>query len=624
MRVFSASVLVLGLSALGAACADSVPGEGVGLNRGALGGAPSNPALDAVGGRYIVKFRDVGAGKAALTAAGASIALELGPQGAAAAHIPPQALEALTRNPHIEYIEEDVIRKPFAQTVPYGIGLVQADLVADPSAANRKVCIIDSGYSRVHEDLQDLGVNGTNNSGTGNWFEDTCGHGSHVAGTIAALDNNAGVVGVIGNGNVNLHIIKVFNGADCGWAYSSSLVSALNACVSAGANVINMSLGGGTKSRTEESAFNNAYANGVLSIAAAGNDGTSTGSTDPVNYPAGYASVVSVAALDSASRHATFSQENSSVEIAAPGVGVLSTVPFLDTAAVTVNGTTYNGHPVELAATGNVSGGLVNGGLCGTSGAWTGKVVLCQRGTYSFYDKVINAQNGGAVGVIISNNVANEELYATLSTGSSSIPAIGVTLEQGNALLAAVGATANLVNQSLLPANGYEAWDGTSMATPHVTGVAALLWSHFPACSNAEIREALTATALDLGAAGRDISYGYGLVQALDAYDYLELGCGAGGGGGGGGDVTAPIISDVRHTVTNSKNGSFKITWTTDEASNSQVTFSTGTTSTDSAMVTSHSMSFRGTKGASYTVTVSSTDAAGNKASAPYSFTLPR
>ena len=74
----------------------------------------------------------------------------------------------------------------------------------------------------------------------------------------------------------------------------------------------------------------------------------------------------------------------------------------------------------------------------------------------------------------------------------------------------------------------YETWDGTSMATPHVAGVAALVWSHFPSCTNKQIRNVLLASALDRGATGCDNEYGYGIVQAKDAYDLLLAnGCNA-------------------------------------------------------------------------------------------------
>jgi serine protease len=102
--------------------------------------------------------------------------------------------------------------------------------------------------------------------------------------------------------------------------------------------------------------------------------------------------------------------------------------------------------------------------------------------------------------------------------------------------------------------SGYEAWDGTSMAAPHVSACRCLVWSYNPALSNVDIRNALTGTAKDLGAAGRDNSYGYGLVQAKSALDSLAGG-GGGGGGGGTGSLVVTVITDKasytnRQTVT--------------------------------------------------------------------------
>src|SRR5687768_2396202 len=103
--------------------------------------------------RYIVKFRAgrSAAGHAALRAAGAQVVLSLDPQDAAAVHVPAAALNGLSRNPNIDYIEADVIREPFAvsnvptsgsELLPYGIQMVQADKITPSAAANRKVCII--------------------------------------------------------------------------------------------------------------------------------------------------------------------------------------------------------------------------------------------------------------------------------------------------------------------------------------------------------------------------------------------------------------------------------------------------------------------------------------------------
>lgn len=491
-------------------------------------------------GRYIVKFNSghSNAGKAALRGAGAQVVLSLDEQEAVAARIPERALAGLARNPNIEYIEVDEIRTPMATPVdrtvtggeilPYGIQMVQADLVVSTNEAGPKVCIIDSGYSQQHEDLRDAGASITQlatDPGSGTWDQDSCGHGSHVAGTVmASAGGGVGVIGVIPG--VQLHIVKVFGnndlgGGNCAWTYSSTLVAALNSCKAAGSNITSMSLGGSLKSRTEETAFKNAYTSGMLHVAAAGNAGNKT-----TSYPAGYASVISVAAVDSAGTVATFSQQNRDVEIAAPGVGVLSTVPWLDTNTLTfVDNTSVSGGHIEFSArTAGDGGALVDGGLCNSIGAWAGKVVLCQRGSVDFNTKVQNVQSGGGRAAVVYNNVANDAscgtFAGTLGAGNSStIPGITLSCGDGATALshAAAGENGTVVSTATYPSSGYEAWNGTSMATPHVSGVAALIWSCFPNATNLQIRNAMNATALDKGAAGRDNAYGYGIVQAKAA-----------------------------------------------------------------------------------------------------------
>ena len=486
-------------------------------------------------GRYLVKFRDLGKVQRAITAVGGRIALELGPQRAVAAYLPAKAVEALRRNRNVELVEVDQRRYPLAQNVPYGIDMVQASdpaLTVSGASNGAMVCIIDSGYSMVHEDLQDNNVTGYP---TG-WSDDSCGHGTHVAGTIAALDNGAGVVGVNSNGLLKLHIVKVFDGADCGWSYSSSLVDALNRCQAAAGSdklVVNMSLGGGGSSATENNAFQSAYNSGVLPIAAAGNSGNTQ-----VSYPAGYASVMSVAAVDAAGAVASFSQQNSDVEIAAPGVSVLSTTPF-KVSSVTVGNSSSIAGNIDGSSRSNASGSLVDGGLCSSSGNWAGQVVLCERGSVSFATKVAAVQNGGGTAAVIFNNVSGG--FSGTLNGSSSIPGVSISREDGLDLRANhLGGNASVDNAAPVAGqayNGYEAYDGTSMATPHVAGVAALVWSLNPGKTAAEVRNALNATALDLGSGGRDNAYGYGLIQAKAAHDALSGSGGGGGGGGGGGSA---------------------------------------------------------------------------------------
>ena len=365
--------------------------------------------------RVIVSFvpgAKAAAMKSVIAAANGSVKKEIFGTNAVAIEVPRAALTGLENNPNVEYVEEDLKRYPIAlttpstgtpyasgQAVPYGIKQVQADLLSDANAGNRKICIIDSGIDYYHEDLNGNVLAGTNDAGTGNWYTDENSHGTHVAGTIAAINNSGvGVVGVNANRRVKLHIVKVFSAS--GWAYSSDLASAANVCRSNGANIISMSLGGSGSSTTESNAFATIANAGILSIAAAGNAGNTA-----MSYPAGYSSVVSVGAIDEYKQWASFSQYNSKVELAGPGVSVYSTVPT-------------------------------------------------SKGKY-----------------------------------------------------------------------GYKS--GTSMATPHVAAVAALVWSYYPTCTAAQIRSTLGKSAQDLGTAGRDTKYGFGLVQAKAARDRIaSLGCG--------------------------------------------------------------------------------------------------
>jgi subtilisin family serine protease len=485
--------------------------------------------------RVIVAFK-AGSGpsmKAAVAAAKGSVKQEIFGTNAMAIEVSAAALKGLQHNPNVEYVEEDVIRVPFAltspsaapyakgQLVPYGIKMVQADLLSDAAAGNRKVCIIDSGVDRAHEDLSGNSANmsGQYDSGTGNWYTDENHHGTHVAGTVAAVNNNGvGVVGVNPNKQIKLHFVKVF-GPEV-WAYSSTLASAANQCGAVGANVISMSLGGARANKTEQKAFDALAAKGVLSIAAAGNDGNST-----ISYPAGYASVMMVAAVDENKAWATFSQYNRKVEIAGPGVSVLSTVPMNSgtAPALTVGSTVYapgsmDGSPLKTATAALADFGLGDK----INAAVAGKVCLIARGTIDFAVKVANCQNSGGIGAVVYNNVAGG-FAGTLGTTVTTIPSVTASDTEGTMLKTQLGQSATVK----VGTSSYAYFDGTSMATPHVSAVAALVWSYYPLCTGAQIRASLTKSALDLGPAGRDNKFGYGLVQAKAAKDRIaSLGCG--------------------------------------------------------------------------------------------------
>ena len=267
-----------------------------------------------------------------------------------------------------------------------------AGLGAFPAAGGVPVGIVDTGIDAGHEDL--AGKVSACGAATGGRVSDgDCadaeGHGTHVAGTIAALANNH--VGVAGVAFASpLIVCRALGGPD-----GSGTVADVAACIrwthDHGAKVISMSLGG-PASRTLAEAAKSAYArggrSGSLLVAAAGNDGDGT-----IEYPAGLEQVVSVGAIDARDAVAAFSNENADVELAAPGVDILST------------------------------------------------------------------RLGG----------------------------------------------------------GYVRLSGTSMATPHVAGAAALLWGRTPGATAAAVRARLDAAVDDLGAPGRDPAYGYGVVDLARA-----------------------------------------------------------------------------------------------------------
>jgi subtilisin family serine protease len=513
------------------------------------------PALAASGAepeavvRVWVEFRPGAQAQvqAALQSSGARIHYTFERLNAFVVSLPTAALRGMDRNPNVISIEVDPVRELVKnmpsktivetsvlpeQVVPYGVDMVQARDLWDKNrdgkidrravtGAGASVCIIDTGLFTGHEDFQGVDIYGgysQTNPDPALWTHDGYGHGTHVAGTVTAMNNDYGVVGV-SPGAVSLFMVKIFDddGLWVNKAHASDLVGAANICADNGAQVISMSLSGTQSSRYEERAFDTLYAAGILSVAAASNDGI-----EVYHYPASYDSVISVAAIDQNYVVADFSQFNDQVELAAPGVGVLSTVPFVAVAEVTVDGETFSGNHIEYAAYGSASGALVDGGRCQTTGSWAGAVVLCERGDISFYDKVMNVQNSGGAAAVIYNNAPGNFLGTLGDGNSSTIVAVSLSQEDGQYLLAnKLGKLAAVSSTITWQASGYEAWDGTSMATPHVSAVAALLWSWKPELTNEQIRTALRATAMDLGDPGRDVHYGFGLVQVYDAWVYL-------------------------------------------------------------------------------------------------------
>ena len=331
-----------------------------------------------------------------------------------------------------------------------------------------------------------------------------------MAGVIAAADNAFGVVGVAPG--VSLYALKAFPAS--GGARTSDIIRALQWAVDHHLDVVNCSFGGDEPSQLEEEAYRAARDANVLVIAAVGNEGTH------VRYPAAYASVVGVSAIDRSGHHASFSNRGGEVDLVAPGVDVMSTMRIGRGRIGSVlldSGIAVPAHPLEFSPTENREGTVVD---CRSAergrfpAEVNGNVALVARGDQTPRDKADAAMRAGAKAMILVNTTADEMPFrGTLGYWSARWPvAVSVTPSGGAAIL---GHTGSVRVDSYV--TDYEASDGTSLSAPFVVGVAALIRALRPDLSADDVLDVLVRTAKDLGAPGCDELYGCGLVSAFAA-----------------------------------------------------------------------------------------------------------
>lgn len=264
------------------------------------------------------------------------------------------------------------------------------------------VAVVDSGIDLDHPDLQTNIVPGRSFVAGVSSPDDDNGHGTHVAGIVAGVPNNGGIIGVAPR--ASLMPVKVLSAQGSGSTFD--IAAGVEWAVDHGATVINLSLGSVSNSATLEDAVNYAYNRGALVVAAGGNCGDSfyflngCSSQDQTFYPAAFANVMAVASTTSTDNQSSFSTEGSYIEIAAPG----------------------------------------------------------------------------------------SNIYSTYLSG------------------------------------GYITESGTSMAAPHVAGLAALIWSNNQNLTNQAVRTHIRDTATDLGPSGWDSQFGYGRINAGAALNTLQTG----------------------------------------------------------------------------------------------------
>ncbi|HKZ34722.1 MAG TPA: S8 family peptidase [Patescibacteria group bacterium] len=252
-------------------------------------------------------------------------------------------VSSLSRNPSVEYAEVDSLAYALftpndpqfskqwgldniGQLVQTTIGKADADIDApeswDTTQGGVWVAILDTGIDQDHEDISSKVVMDENFSDSPT-IDDLYGHGTHVAGIVAAVtDNGTGVAG--GCPTCELISGKVLN--DSGSGAYSWIANGITWATDSGAKVINMSLGGSASSRTLENAVKYAWNHDVVVVAAAGNS-----SNQSKIYPAAYTNAIAVAATNNKDQKASFSSYgNKWVDVAAPGENIYSTFPNHD------------------------------------------------------------------------------------------------------------------------------------------------------------------------------------------------------------------------------------------------------------------------------------------------------
>lgn len=449
-----------------------------------------------------------------------------------AAELTEDEVATLRASKEVRFVEPVVERHAFelnrnlrGQTIPYGIQALSARQAASGFRKGLvNVVVIDTGIDYNHPELKAIYAGGYNVFTKTDDPNDDHGHGTHVSGTIAAADNNLGVIGVAPN--VRLWSVKMLNAGGSG--ESEGMIAALEWVLKkkqevGGRWVVNMSLGSDQQSEAEREVFARVTAEDIIIVAAAGNASTA-GNPAPVAFPAAYPGVHAIAAVDQQRRLAFFSCQGPEIDFAAPGVDVLSTVPVASNTLAYVSDETSIAEVTALKGSkrGTITAPYVYVGIGRPedfpAGGLAGKIALIQRGgDITFANKTRAAKAAQAAAVVIFNNDGTFNPWTLLSDAAANKeewPVVLQLTQERGAALAAKG-TGSLT--LFYDYDDYGELSGTSMSAPHVAAAMALLWSFAPDARPADLYSALAQTAIDLGEPGHDVQFGAGAINVYAA-----------------------------------------------------------------------------------------------------------
>jgi serine protease len=447
----------------------------------------------------------------------------------------PRQIEYLRRHHNVKFIEEEIsfpspapIVDPTVVTMramvqspinsPWGVGAIRApEAWKITKGAGARVLVVDGGIDANHPDLRARLEKGKSFLTGIDYFFDDNGHGTHVAGVIAA--DGGGGTGLLGVApESRLLIGKVCHLSQCN---TISVSEAIDWGIGEKVDVINLSIGGDQHSDVEAEALARAELAGVTVVASAGNKGVAH-----VSFPADIATVLAVGSVNSKNEKAPSSQWGPELDVVAPGVKIYSTVPAgtvrRETVVVDAGNesrelpTRWVGNSVEPS--GLVGGELVYVGYGKKEEVkgqdLTGKMVLMKRGDMPYNEKVASVTGWNIKGVVIFNNEPG--IFSLKMTHPVDVPVFNIEESRGLELVSLLNKKIPVYLSLGFVPSMYEARDGTSMACPHVTGIAALLKSYKKNLTPAVVRDLIKMTSSPLVPNSQN-EFGMGLVNAESA-----------------------------------------------------------------------------------------------------------